>query len=110
MARLTNHDMQLRLQRTGLRVLLETSPVFRKFIFTLLTDAAIFYPTYQLGSPHGTSYHEGRRSLGLEVLHQLKNACPGFLGLIEREGDLLATEAAPPPGDSNDDQTPDDDD
>lgn len=108
MTRLTNQDLQIRLQNKGLGALLDTSGPFRKFVFTLFTEAGLYVPTYQRGSSHGTAYLEGRRSLGLEVLHMLKHVRPDILSVIEREGNLLAIEAAPPPGDDNGPQDPSD--
>lgn len=104
MPRLSNRDLALKLQSAGLKALLDTSPVFRKFMWTLMIEAGIFYPTYRQGSPHGTSYQEGRRALGLEILHMLKAAHEGTLGILEREGDLIATQtgAAQPPGEDDD--------
>jgi hypothetical protein len=84
--------LSLAVQRRNLKNLLETSGPFRKFIWTILNEAAIFYPTYSRRSPHDTSHAEGRRALGLEVLHMLKHVRPDILSLIEREGNLLERE------------------
>lgn len=86
----TRQQLSLGVQRKGLESLLNESKAFRVFLFELFTDASIFYPTYSRGSPHDTSYAEGRRALGLEVLHKLKYVRPDILGLIEREGNLLS--------------------
>ena len=87
-----------------LGTLLETSAPFRKFCWTILTEAHIFIPTYSHSSSHDTAYYEGRRAVGLEVLHMLKAAYPGVLGLLDAEGDLLAkqVEAAETPTESED--------
>lgn len=102
---LTKHDLRLSLQRAGLKNLLETSQPFRQFVWTIFTEARIFAPTYSRGSPHETSYQEGRRALGLEVLHILKSSRPDILALIEGEGNLTADELEGP----NAAQSPEDD-
>lgn len=87
--RLTAHDLALRVQRRGLDDLLDRSQPFKRFCWTILIEAGIFAPTYRQGSPHDTSYWEGRRALGLEVLHILKAVRPDILALLEAEGSLL---------------------
>lgn len=94
MPRMTNQEMALRTMRQNLGTLLDTSPAYRQFLWTLFVEAGIFYPTYSRRSPHDTSYNEGRRSVGLEMLHLLKAVRPDILSIIEREGNLL--DAAPP--------------
>jgi len=105
--RMTRQQLALNVQRRNLQTLLD-NPAFRKFCWTILTEARIFYPTYSQGSPYDTSFNEGRRALGLEVLHMLKHVRPDILGLLEREGNLLAQEieAAKPPESEDDDETP----
>jgi hypothetical protein len=93
--RITNRELQRRLMLKGIEGLLESNSAFRKFLWTLFTDAGIFYPTYSRTSPHDTAYMEGRRSLGLEVLHILKAVRPDILGLLEREGNLFEEAARP---------------
>lgn len=100
MARMTNGDLKLAVMNRNLKTLLESSQAFRQFVFALFTDARIFMPTHSRASPYDTAYYEGRRSLGLEVLHRLKHVRPDILSLIEREGNLLEqeTSAAQPQG------------
>lgn len=103
----SRQQLTLAVRNRNLQTLLNDNQTFRQFLWTLFVDAGIFYPTYSRGSPHDTSYKEGRRSLGLEVLHRLKNLQPGVLGLIEREGDLLVKaekEAAPTPSQEDPDE------
>lgn len=109
MARLTNAEIQRRLMLKGIASLLDESAAFRKFLWTLLKDASIFYPTYSRASPYDTSYHEGRRSLGLEVLHLLKDIRPDILGLLEHEGNLFEQAAKPPETEDEYAPEPDDD-
>lgn len=91
------------LMQRGLKELLANNTAFRIFLWTIFDDAGIFYPTYSHGSPYDTAFREGRRAMGLEVLHLLKHVRPDILGLIEREGNLLHQEiaAAKPQGDSD---------
>lgn len=91
------------LMRRGLAELIEANQAFRIFLWTMFNDAGIFYPTYSHGSPYDTSFNEGRRAMGLEVLHMLKHVRPDILGIVEREGNLLHREiaAAKPHGDSD---------
>jgi hypothetical protein len=91
---MTRDDLSRQVQRKNLATLLESSSAFRKFIFTLFTDAGIFYPTYSHRSPYDTAYNTGRQSMGLEVLHMLKHVRPDVLSLIEAEGNILANEIA----------------
>lgn len=86
---LTAQEIQLRLFRRGLKELLDNNQTFRRFVWTIMSDAGIFHPTHR-GSPYDTSYAEGRRALGLEVLHLLKSARLDILAVVESEGDLLA--------------------
>lgn len=94
--------------KRNLGTLLDTNQTFRKLIWTIMVDAGIFYPTFSRGSPHDTSYAEGRRAMGLEVLHLLKHARPSILAILEAEGNLIAQDikAATTPSS----QTPEDDD
>lgn len=103
----TRQQLSIMLQNRGLKELLDSSGPFRKFIFTLFTDASIFYPTSRR-SPYDTAYWEGRRALGLEVLHLLKHVRPDILSLIEREGNLLERDlqAAETPNPEDPDETP----
>lgn len=94
MAKMTRQELTLMVQRKGLESLLNDSKAFRKFVFTLFEETHIFYPTYSHSSPYDTAFHEGRRAVGLEVLHMLKHVRPDILGLIEAEGNLLANEIA----------------
>lgn len=107
MARLTRQELADKVQNENLRVLME-NPAFVKFIWTICVDAHIFFPTYSHRSAHETSYQEGRRAVGLEVLHRLRNALPGVpvLSLIERAGNLLEAEikAAITPTHEDDDE------
>lgn len=88
----TRQQLSLMVQQKGLKALIEEQPAFRKFIFTLFTDAGIFVPTYSHRSPYDTAYNAGRQSMGLEVLHLLKHVRPDILSIIEREGNLLDVE------------------
>lgn len=101
----TRQQLTLQVQARNLKTLLETSGPFRKFIWTILNEASIFYPTYSRSSSHDTSFNEGRRAVGLEVLHMLKHVRPDILALLEAEGNLLAKdiEAAKPLDESEDD-------
>lgn len=94
MAKMTRQELTLMVQKKGLESLLNESKAFRKFIFTLFAETNIFYPTYSRASSLDTAYQEGRRSVGLEVLHMLKGVRPDILGLIEAEGNLLAEDIA----------------
>lgn len=112
MARMTSEDMRRRQYHRGLSELLGQSAAFRKFVWTLLTDAGIYMPTYRQGSLSAASDHaylEGRRALGLEVLHELKHARPDLLAVLEREGELIAADAQTH-SDGRAGQTPEDDD
>lgn len=95
MARLTNAELSRQIMTRGLKDLLATNKAFRMFCLTLFNDAGIFIPTYSHGSPYDTAYREGRRAMGLEVLHLLKNVQPDILSIIEREGNLLAAAKTP---------------
>lgn len=78
----------------NLKNLFIENQVFRNFLYTLLVEAGIFYPAFTRGSSVDTAYEAGRQSLGLEVLHRLKNlGIEGVLGLLEREGDMFAQRA-----------------
>ena len=90
----TRQQLSLMVHHRGLKALLEEQPAFRKFIFTLFTDAGIFVPTYSHSSPYDTAFNAGRQSMGLEVLHMLKHVRPDILGLIEKEGNLLEVEVS----------------
>lgn len=92
--RLTTQQLAEKLQRAEEEALLADRK-FRRFLFRLFRDCSIYYPTYQRGDPHGTSYWEGRRASGLEVLHRLQGLEPGLMGLIEQEGNLLAERLTP---------------
>lgn len=110
----TRQQLSKMLLDKGLKDLLDNSGPFRKFLWTLFVDASIFYPTYSRRSPYDTSWNEGRRALGLEVLHRLKSVRPDILGLIEREGNLLERDIAEAEQTLNEDQDasqsiPDDD-
>ncbi len=94
--RLTAHDLKLRVQRKGLEHLLETSQVFRQFVWTILIEAGIYMPSYRRGPTDDTLFNEGRRSLGLEVLHQLRAVRPDILSLIEREDRLIPVQPETP--------------
>lgn len=96
MARMTNRELQRALMLKGVEALLDQNSAFRKFVWTIMVEAGIFVPTYSRVSPHDTSHNEGRRALGLEVLHMLKNIRPDILGLLEREGNLFEQAAKPP--------------
>lgn len=76
-------------------LLLSPDPTFRRFCFEMMVDARIFMPTYSSGSTHGTAYYEGRRSLGLEVLHKLKHVRADVIAIIDAEGELLRVEQSP---------------
>ena len=104
----TRQQLSLMVQQKGLKTLIDEQPAFRKFIWTVFTEAGIFVPTYSRGSPHDTSYNEGRRALGLEVLHMLKHVQPDILAIVEREGNLLASDvqAAAPQNESEDYDAP----
>jgi len=88
----TADELSRRVQQRNLGNLLDSSKPFRKFIWTLFVDAGIFYPTYSPRSPYDTAYREGRRAMGLEVLHMLKTVRPDVLSIVEREGNLLEQE------------------
>ena len=105
--RLTSHDLRLKVRNAGLATLLDTSQPFRQFVWTILIEAGIFAPTHRQGQPDTSAYMEGRRALGLEVLHMLRAIRPDVLALLEREGSLLEKQAQPQsPGD--DDERPTD--
>ena len=48
-------------------------PRFRNFVWRVIGKAGIYQSTYS-GAPHATSYREGFRALGLEVLRMLVTA------------------------------------
>lgn len=87
--RLSKADITDMVMKKNLEKLLVENQTFRQFCWTLLVQASIFAPTHSPGSPYDTSYNEGRRSLGLEVLHLLRAIRPDVLTLLEREGSLL---------------------
>jgi hypothetical protein len=92
MAKLTAKDVEARQYHRGLAELLSTSATFRKFLWQLINDSGMYLPTYRQGSLAAASdhaYQEGRRALGLEVLHELKFARTDILALLEREGELI---------------------
>lgn len=107
MARMTRADLSLQVHRKNLAALLDTSPAFRKFCWTILSEASIFYPTYSRVSPHDTSHNEGRRALGLEVLHMLTAAHPGVLAMIEADGLTAARTPTESEDDNEDPALPD---
>lgn len=93
--KLTMGDLKAQAYARDLKNLLGSSPTFRRFILTLLNDAGIYMPTYRQGSPAAASdhvYQEGRRSLGLEVLHELKGVRPDLLAILEAEGELIVAD------------------
>lgn len=112
MARLTNEDLQRRLLLKGLETLLAESPVFRKFLWTILRDLGTFTSSYSRGSAVDTTYQVGRRDAGLEIVHFLKHVRTDVLGLLEREGNLMSEVSAPTPkpGDDNEPENPTNDD
>lgn len=88
----TRSDLTMMVQHRGLKSLLTENRAFRRFLWTLFVDAGIFYPSYSRRSPYDTAYSEGRRAMGLEVLHMLKNIEPRILAVLEAEGNLLDQE------------------
>lgn len=90
--RLSRQELSMRLQNRNLKTLLEENPAFRRFVWTILKDAGIFYPTYSPRSPYDTAFAEGRRAMGLEVMHMLKHIRPDVLAIVEAEGNLLDAE------------------
>jgi len=106
--KITMHELRQRTFRADLKNLLQTSAAFRRFVWTILSEARIFYPA-TAGTSHETTINVGRQSLGLEVLHMLKHAEPSVLAILEQEGDLLAEDVkraavAPHPGETDDDR------
>lgn len=83
--------------------------VFRRFVWTTLTDAGILWPTYTQGSPHGTSYKEGRRSLGLEILHRITKEVPDAFAVMATEGLSMSVPQPTPRGETHVPETPADD-
>lgn len=88
----SRETLTLMVQHRGLKSLIAENRAFRRFLWTLFVDAGIFYPSYSRRSPYDTAYQEGRRAMGLEVLHMLKNLEPRILSVLEAEGNLLAQE------------------
>ena len=87
--KLTARDLAVR-QKNRELLALSQNPAFLNFVFDLFRDARIFYPTYTRGDPNDTSYQEGRRSLGLEVLHSLENVDPDFMVRVLQAGNMKA--------------------
>lgn len=96
MARLSNAEIQARMQHKALGELLDNSQAFRKFLWTWMRDLGIFLPGYSRGSATDMAYEAGRRAAGLEVLHMLKSIRMDILAIIEREGTLLEDAAIKP--------------
>jgi hypothetical protein len=99
--RLSNAELALKRESAELDALLNDQR-FVRFTYWLFREAGIFVPTHG-ANPYDTSYREGRRALGLEVLHRLKHIRPDILALTESAGNLLAAQIPQEQG------TPDDD-
>lgn len=81
-------EMADKLQRAGLRALCQNE-AFQKWLWTILADANIFSPTHVPGHPDTSAHAEGRRALGLQILHKLNAAEPDILPMLWRAGNLL---------------------
>lgn len=84
--------------RAHLKQMVATNTTFQRFVLELFGDAGIYLPSYRQGSPNDTAFWEGRRALGLEVLHKLKNLEPNLLGILEATGYRLVIERPDPIG------------
>lgn len=100
MARKSNLELEMTVQRAGLKRLMQDR-VFRRFILTVLDDAAIDQTTFRQGSPHDTSFLEGRRALGLTILDMLRAAEPAVRASLEAEREILRLSISTPPGDDH---------
>jgi hypothetical protein len=61
-------------ERADLADLIER-PGFRRFLFRVIQNAGIFSATTN-GSEQRTSFNDGRRSLGLDILQEVESAMP----------------------------------
>lgn len=86
MSRLTMADLEAKLQRKGLKALIESNEVFLKFMFVILEEARIYDETHAPGRPDTSAYMEGRRSLGLLILNHLRRVEPRILSRLEEAG------------------------
>lgn len=50
---------------------LMTDAAGRRLAYRLLSNAGVFRTTFVPGDPHGTSFNEGQRSLGLWLLSEI---------------------------------------
>ncbi len=73
------------LYRRQLATLFSESPAFRKFLWTSLRDAGIFYPTIVPGDPLMSAYYAGKAAGGLENLHLMQAITPDFLARLLTE-------------------------
>ena len=104
--RLTGQEMAQKVRDAELKGLM-ADPRFRNFILRLLSNASIFNPTHR-ADPVQTAFAEGRRALGLEVLHSLLRADAGGVRMIFPDDATLLAAMGPKvhqsPGDGDDDR------
>jgi hypothetical protein len=80
---------------------------FRNFVLRLLANASIFHTTHR-AEPVQSAFAEGRRALGLEVLHELLRADAGGVRTIfPDDAALLAAIGPQIPQTPGDDDGPD---
>ena len=83
MTRRTPPEVRLRIEREETRLLLEDRK-FRRFLWRLLAQSDMFGSSHR-GNPSDASFKEGRRTLGLELLDELRVVRPDALHIILAE-------------------------
>lgn len=109
--RSNNGDIRARLEREEVRLLLQDQK-FRRFAWRLLSKSGMFEPSHR-ANPVDTSFAEGRRALGIDVLTDLRLAQPdallAVLGEYPKGLPGYSTGEIEPPGDDDDGRDDSDD-
>lgn len=79
--RISNQEIAQKLRRAGTAKLLRENEAFRKFCLWYFHTAGIFRTTHR-ADPCLSSFEEGKRALGLQVLDELLAADDSALSLI----------------------------
>lgn len=101
MATLTHAQVQEKRRLMELRSLAEND-TFLKFIFELWREAGMDMPSHNPANAYDTSYREGRRSLGLEVLHKLIAVRPDIRAAVDAAGHRQLVTSNPQPSQEDD--------
>lgn len=85
MPQLSIAQVQTAVYHRNLVKLFNENPTFRRFLWTSLRDAGIYYPTIVPGDAVMSAFQEGKRAGGLETLHQMQALIPDFIGRLMAE-------------------------